>query len=283
MRFKIHKLFDDPTEGRIINNRLFNGVFQIIQYSVIPEKEKENLIHLLCLICKKLISVKKHFDSYKVHEAKAIEHFTNSKIVNEIWNEVELSDDLFLEFDGFLVQVKSTLDYLVRVPSYILGKRYWSLGSFGDKGARVSRAIKNLPKEHQSRAKGFDVYLIDMQKNWLEDTIHARDKINHLTDGGVDYRLFCVSTSMKQDVINVPMWSPDQTISDFMLIVWRNLFRYCEDFIALFLSLKLPPELSVVKDNDNFPEPVNPWKVVATERFEEMLKYRNIPMDLIVK
>ena len=37
-------------------------------------------------------------------------------------DEQDASEDLFMEFDGFLVQVKSTLDYLVKIPIPIFGK-----------------------------------------------------------------------------------------------------------------------------------------------------------------
>lgn len=276
MRFKIHKLFDDPTEGRIINNRLFNGIFSILQNTTIGERDKENLIHLLSLICKKLIGVRKHIDKYKECEVTAKNSASESRQEDGIWEEIELSDDLFLEFDGFLVQVKSTLDYLVKVPNYIVGKKYWGLGTFGEKGRKVAKAIKNLPKEHQAKTKGFSDYLVDRHKLWLDDAINARDKINHFLDGGVDCRIFCITKERATGVIRVPMWSPDQSIFEFMEIIWSNLFRYCEDFWALFLSLKLSQDLSVVRDNDVFPEPVNPWKVVVTGRFEAMLRDKNL-------
>jgi len=262
------KLFDDPTENRIVNNRMFNGIFPIIAASELNDAEKNKLLHLLTLICKKLIGIRGHIDRY----ARNVESESN-RVLNpkEAKGAVNLSDDLFLEFDGFLVQVKSSLDYLVKAPTYIVGKKYWSLHTFGDKGAKVTSALGNLPKELKQRAKGFNALLIDRNQEWLTDTIEARDKINHFLDGGIDFRLFCVRAN-DAGILLVPMWAPDQSIAQFMESVWANLFRFCENFLAVFLSLKLPDKVAVVHDADNFPDPTSPWKLVMKEAFEKMLQ-----------
>ena len=75
--------------------------------------------------------------------------------------QLEPSQELFLEFDEFLVQVKSTLDHLVKVPMVFLGKNRWSLNTFGDKGDSVIKALShNLP----SSQKKFSSQLISTVK-----------------------------------------------------------------------------------------------------------------------
>lgn len=268
MAMTLEKLFDDPTDGKMVNNRLFNGIVPIMVAAEIDGIEKKKLLHLLVLVCKKLIGIQGHINRYNSH----VEAETN-RVLNPqgAGGAVNLSDDLFLEFDGFLVQVKSTLDYLVKAPTYIVGKKYWSLHTFGEKGAKVTSALGNLPKDLQKRAQGFNEMLIARNQAWLEGTIEARDKINHFLDGGIDFRLFCVRRSPVGSV-TVPMWSSDQTISEFMEAVWANIFRFCEDFLAIFLSLKLPDKTTVVHDADNFPDPKSPWKLVAREAFEKMIR-----------
>lgn len=266
------KLFDDPTEGKIVNNRLFNGIFPIVQEAQLDNEDRKKLIHLLVLICKKLIGVRGHIDRFNSHLAKETSRVLNPE---EARAYVNLSDDLFLEFDGFLVQIKSTLDHLVKAPTYIVGKRYWNLSTFGEKGAKVTSALGNLPTDLRKRAQGFNDLLILRNQAWLQDTIKARDKINHFLDGGIDSGLFCV-TQNSAGSITVPMWSPDQPIAEFMEAVWANIFRFCEDFLAIFLGLKLPTEITVVHDLDNFPDPTSPWKVVVKEAFERQMQEQGL-------
>jgi len=263
----LEQVFDDPTNGRIINNRFFNGIFLILTKAALDDAGKEQLFRLLVLVAKKLIGVHGHIERFQTRQVDEVSRVESLSEANH-HNTRILSDDLFLEFDGFLVQVKSTLDYLVKVPQPIVGRKHWSLATFGEKGDKVVKALANLPKQFQSRAKRFDIALVKQQKPWLQDTIDARDKINHFLDGGVDYRVFCVFKDLTTGSVHVPMWSPDQTVLEFMTITWSNLFRLCEDFFGLFLSLRLPDHLSVFRDNEPFPSSNSPWKLVARHHFE---------------
>ena len=228
MKFIVQKIFDDPSTNKIVNNRFFNGIFTLFNYTDIDDKQKEQLFHLLCLISKKLISVWKHMDQYKKSERDLIEKAEESiKLKNDVFFEMECSDDLFLEFDMFLVQAKSCLDYLVKIPSIIIGRNKWSLASFGDKGKKVAKALDNLPKPYKKQSRGYKTLLFVNQQDWLTDTIHARDKINHYLEGGINFQNFTVYKDASSENIYVPMWSDDQKISEFMDITWSNLFRYC--------------------------------------------------------
>ena len=59
--------------------------------------------------------------------------------------EIELSQDLFIEFDEFLVQLKSTLDHLVKVPVPIFGANRWNLRTFRKRGEGVIKALGSVP------------------------------------------------------------------------------------------------------------------------------------------
>ena len=279
MRFIVQKIFNDPSENKIINRRFFNGIFKLFNYTDIEETDKEKLFHLLCLISKKLIGVWRHLDQFKAAENDLIKKAEESiKPKSNIFIEMEYSDSLFLEFDIFLVQVKSCLDYLVKVPSVILGRNKWSLSSFGDKGKKVARALDNLPKEYKKQAQGYKSLLFDSQQDWLTDTINARDKINHYLEGGISFQHFTIYKDPDSGDIHIPMWSSEQKISEFMDVVWSNLFRYCEDFICLFLNLRIPPHLSIVRDYENFPSENCPWKIVVREKFEKLIKEKGLKM-----
>lgn len=57
-----------------------------------------------------------------------------------------------------------------------------------------------------------------------------------------------------------------------MEVIWKNIFHLCEDFFALFLSLKLPEEFNIYRDNSAFTELVCPWKLVSKDTFEKLIQ-----------
>jgi hypothetical protein len=90
--------------------------------------------------------------------------------------------------DEFLVQFKSTLDYLVKLPVPLVGRR-WNLSTVGERGGSVRKALKrNLPKEYARTAKMVEEQVLDLHKPWLEMAIEARDRLNHFLDGGANLK-----------------------------------------------------------------------------------------------
>ena len=65
--------------------------------------------------------------------------------------------------------------------------------------------------------------------------------------GGVDYELFAVHPD-QHGQIRVPHWSPDQTVAEFMEVIWGNLLRLSEDFIHVFLYLRVTEEYVFKRD-----------------------------------
>jgi hypothetical protein len=188
---------------------------------------------------------------------------------------LEPSQELFLEFDEFLVQVKSTLDHLVKVPMVFLGKNRWSLNTFGDKGDSVIKALShNLP----SSQKKFSSQLISTVKKhqgWLRDTIIARDKINHFIDGGINFEYFiviCVEEN-KETQLKVPLWSSEQTIRDFMGVIWNNLFCFCEDFVVLFYGIRLKKEYAFFHGKSVINSIESPWKITSYQTMQEVVSH----------
>ena len=48
-------------------------------------------------------------------------------------------------------------------------------------------------------------------------------------------------------IVHLPMWNPQQRLSEAMVIAWENLFRYVEDFIVLVIKFRLKPEYRLVR------------------------------------
>ena len=103
-------------------------------------------------IAVKLASVHNHLHRYGAVEDEIIAKVrVASPPSPPVVRTVELSQDLFLELDEFLVQLKSTLDYLVKIPVPILGRNNWNLTRFGKEGEALRKVLqRNTPKEQES-------------------------------------------------------------------------------------------------------------------------------------
>jgi hypothetical protein len=105
-------------------------------------------VNLLILIARKMVSVWNHLDKYHHEEKRLIEGFQSGAMTH-----FDFSQVLFNEFDEFTVQIKSTLDHLVKIMIPMVGKK-WNLRTFGNKGEDVLKALKrNICQEHQGRVR----------------------------------------------------------------------------------------------------------------------------------
>src|SRR5262249_47581245 len=57
---------------------------------------------------------------------------------------VSYSQELYLEFDEFLVQYKSSLDYLAKLPATLLGWNKWNRRTFGERGKRIIKMLRSV-------------------------------------------------------------------------------------------------------------------------------------------
>ena len=173
------KLFQDPTPNGIICQRFVPQLLELAKSTDFSDDEANLFLRILILVAKKLAFVWKHKSAFQQLEKKLVAELTARGEQGQMPQGQDSSEDLFMEFDEFLVQVKSTLDYLVKIPVPIVGQNIWSLRTFGEKGDRVRRALKNLPKQYRAKAAIINTRLIQAHKDWLHMVIEARDKQNH--------------------------------------------------------------------------------------------------------
>jgi len=89
----------------------------------------------------------------------------------------ELVPELLFEIEGFLYQVKSTLDMLARLLS-AAGLR--SMGhSFGDHGDRVLKQLDHVPQSCSAEARELQTLIESAQPVWIDQTVSFRDEIAH--------------------------------------------------------------------------------------------------------
>jgi hypothetical protein len=270
--YQLKLIFHDPSRG-FINQRLMQ---HFISAAALCDKAKidDSFVRTLSMIANKLGAVWYHWKRYEEIEARLVEEAQRRG--HDPRNPIEYSPELCFECDSFLVQVKSCLDHLVKLPRAFIGKG-WNLATFGGKGEDVVKAARNsVPDRLKGFAEGY-VMVVEAHKEWLTDVIHARDRINHMQEGGIDPAdAFAVFTRRQDDgtvSVRVPVWFREQTVAQFMAVSWERLFTLCEDIIATSIAMALPDDAAFVRqpgigmDSDK-----SPWRVVERAPLEAAAK-----------
>jgi hypothetical protein len=264
------KVFDDPSPRAQIQSRISMAPTLMLDSTTLNDEESQRVVDLLLLICRKLASVWKHLQRYGEIEDRLIEELQRQAAQGDHHVRLAHAQDLFIEFDEFLMQLKSSLDYLVKFPSRVLPPRLWSLHTFGEKGDQVIKALENnIPGPLKRKAK-FAAHWVRKHRDWLEGTIDTRDRINHLI--GAPVHPFFVRAVEDPDsrVIKIerPMWVAEQTVRDYMDVVWENNLRLFEDFIVSCLFFRFKEGLTLFHGPVERGSPQTPWHVKTKEQYE---------------
>jgi hypothetical protein len=268
---QVIRLFDDPTPDALLNNRIISTMLQIgVYHTTLSEEEKEHFLRILVLVARKMVSVWNHKERYIAEQDRLFAAVSGNELFPNTSVNLSLSQELFSEFDEFLVQIKSTLDHLVKIPVPILGIKSWNLKTFGSKGEEVVRVLRhNLPVQYKGNAKAFERVLFDQHRPWLEQIITLRDRVNHYLEGGLSPQAF--SVFKVGDEIRIPMFTKEQSVAQLMAVVWQNLFAFVEDFVALSLSFKLKEGSNLFFAGRSKPDlPESPWKI-ATQSVRDQI------------
>ncbi|HYN09680.1 MAG TPA: hypothetical protein VES67_20025 [Vicinamibacterales bacterium] len=262
------QLFSDPTPNAVINQRLLAPLMQMRRYADLTAAEGSHYADLMILIGRKLASVWKHLDQYRTEEGRLVEEFRQKPSVDHVqWDPSQV---LFSEFDEFTVQIKSTLDHLVKVMVPMLGQRKWTLRTFENKGEGVLNALKrNTGKKHEGRVRMMEALLFERHVGWLDAVIGARDRVNHYLDGGINIHVFSVARN-PDGTVEVPMWSKQEKLRDVMEFFWSALIKFVEDFVVLALNFRMSDEYGLVRADVPADRPVSPWKVVPASVTKQM-------------
>jgi hypothetical protein len=262
------KLFEDKTPNAIILNRILLNSLNVAAHDDLADAEGSELIDLIVLLSRKLLSAWTHLQAYQTRETALAEEAAAWPVTKR-----QYSQELYEEFDVFSVQIKSTLDHLVQVMRPILGRNRWTMYSFGDKGERVLASLKrNTSKHHAAHVRMMEHYLFgENNKAWLAMIIDARDQVNHGMAGGMKIERFAVSRDVA-GTVHLPMWNQEQRLGPAMAITWENLFRYVEDFIVLAINFRLKPEFGLIRREMPLTSPVPSWTLTTRQAVDEFVR-----------
>jgi len=242
------QMYEDPSGGTF-NMRIMLQFAQISSNSDMTEDERASLFDLLHVIALKFAAIWGHDQRYKTRENEMIAE-CEAKPTDRRKNEpmrFKSGQELYIEFDGFLVQCKSVLDHMVVILHYTLGVQFSSLGTFGDNGNKTIKILtpKNISANPMVRREAAKLLIDHIEKNqdWLKGMINTRDRMNHFTSGGIPPMSFGVASIIEKDGVQTlhrPRMSKDMTVKEYMTSTVDSVLFFIERFIGLAMFTRLP-------------------------------------------
>lgn len=261
-------VFDDPTPNTVILKRIVEFPMGVAaKCTDLKGEEMNDFIDLILLIARKMLSVYKHKEAYHADERRLEEKFKADPATPRVH-----SQELFEEFDVFVVQIKSTLDHMVKIMRPMLGRK-WTMYTFADKGMGVLTSLqRNTGKHYVGRVKMMEAFVLTKRNfEWLEAVIATRDRANHNLDGGLKVETFAVFRN-PDSTVNVPMWTAEQRLATMMDITWENFFGLVEDFIMIALHFRFKiDEWGMFRDHQPLSSKRGSWKVMPKAEADALI------------
>ena len=267
---------DDPLSFRIIDTDrncyrdyhfikdskdIYHKIFQHIMYFGQNTKfhDHEYIQEIFTSLCHKVNMVKYHLRKYKEVENRIEkELLSGENLIDHDGTVLIERVELTAEYESFLIQVKATLDILVKFLNIVYRNgqknpmKYQNTFSDGGKGV-----IKSLEKylihneDDEEKLKDLINYIkeecIEASKeepntiNWLVSIINKRDTVIHYRKH--EYFAFQINYEGDKKSIFRPKFTKTQTVLESFEISYDNLLVFIQDFTALlflpYLNKKL--------------------------------------------
>lgn len=225
------------TSDREIGTKIYLQLCDFKDAIRIGDKERQELFRCAMEISRKLETVKYHRDNL-IHILDDEIQKRHASMEESNVTVVDLTTGAEKEAEAFLMQGKSCLDVLVKILKPLFGIKLHSYGEAGDKVAKSLNG--NLKADELARAQPL-LELIQQDKAWIKQWFSAqRDTIAHY------------KTLPSSGFVGVPDQSgrlrylPPVTnnsipFHELVTVLYQNLLTFCEDFLALAVSVKFPP------------------------------------------
>lgn len=250
MKGMVQRLMYVDPGGGMLNQRILTALLLMVMAgSDGEEKEIFEVKDLILAITLKLTAMYQHRERYIKIEDGMLEEARRDPIVEDRTGPIRLktAQELYLELDGFLVQLKSTLDHMANILHFGLGLPFSALTTFGDKGNKIiqilnrnvgGRTATGAPKKQIAQKL---IQLIKDNQPWLDLAISVRDRVNHFQHGGLSLDNFTVHVRIEngQERIWTPKLHENQTVRELILVLMNNTVELVEAFCAFALLPRL--------------------------------------------
>lgn len=267
----------------MILERFVRQFVVMLQHSDIEKDDQKAIEELLVVIALKCLSIWRHDQRYEVHERELIAEANKNPIDRREAGPIVIAtaQELWIEFDGFLVQVKSVLDHMVHILHYTMGLKFSALSSFGDNGNKIIGLLRNNVSAKVPGRRGAARLLIEhieINQWWLAVVIESRDRMNHYMHGGMSPLNFLVALTVQADgteKLYRPTFSPGTSVKEEMDVIFKSLLDFVEYFIGIALAPRMPEYAVKFIRTDDKTRPQ--WQMTARKVVEEMLARGEIP------
>lgn len=267
----------------MILNRIIRQFVAMMQHSDIKEDDRKSIEELLVVIALKCLSIWRHDQRYEKYEGELITEAKKNPIDRRKPEPIVIAtaQELWIEFDGFLVQVKSVLDHMVHILHYTLDLNFSALSSFGDNGNKIINLLrKNVSGKVPGRQGSANLLIehIELNQWWLTAVIESRDRMNHYMHGGLSPLHFLVALMIQADgteKLYRPTFSPNRPVKEEMEVIFKSLLDFLEFFIGIALAPRMSGYAVKFKRSDDGTMPQ--WQVTPRKVVEEMLARGEIP------
>lgn len=186
----------------------------------------------------KLCGVRYHRDNLDRVENVAVERFRTGHIPPAGVAVEEREPKIIFEVEGFLYQVKSSMDMLARLLT-AAGLR--SIGhSFGDHGDRVLKQLDSVPDSCLAEARELRILIESAQPKWIDQVVSFRDQIAH--SGMLDeFRCFVQNPVVGPGnvAIHYPAMPGGERASTYVARVERELRSFVNAVVTVAIRIAI--------------------------------------------
>lgn len=238
----------DSARGMEIGAGFTPLCFELNQFIDLPDKKKEELFKPILSTMKKLGRLADATDRYLELEKTKMAHLVKRHKSDSSSIEVSHQDsstELEGTVDDTISNSKAALDAAVK-----LLRPLWNINltTYGDAGLKVVRALKgNVPQDSQPRLEKL-ISLIEANEARFRKLRDIRTETEHM--GKTIITPLSVTTVNGKLHKQYPKVENQILASEFVDIVYNNVFCFLQDFIVLSLSSRFFGGLVPVVTND---------------------------------
>ncbi len=219
-----------------IGVRIYMQYCDINEAVVLPQNAKDDLLKTIMEVMRKLEATRYHRDNL----LKILGEEIKKEASDEGCAHIDLSTGAEKELEAFIMQGKSCLDVLTKIFKPLIGVK---IHSYGDSGEKVVKVLENnLADEEKERAEPL-INMIREDRQWIERWFkNERNSITHYRT--VESTGFVRQSMESGDMtVGLPETSDGIPLHEIVTTNYHNLLSFCEDFVALSVSIKFHPSV----------------------------------------
>lgn len=238
----------ESDRGKEIGGGFTPLCFELHQFIDLPENKKEELFEPILATMKKLGRLADATDRYlSLEEVKMKSLVTSHKSDTSSIpvSHQDSSTELEGAIDDVISNSKAALDAVVKLLKPLWGI---NLTTYGDAGLNVAKALKrNVPQTSQTQVQKL-VELVETSEEWFRKLRDLRTRTEH--GGETVISPLGVTTVNGELSEQYPTVENQILASEFVEIVYKNVFCFLQDFIVLALASRFFGGLIPVVTND---------------------------------